>query len=210
MQIVHLGSVPSTQQVACDLSLGTVVVADHQSAGRGRLQRAWEAPPGTALLATFVLAPRPLAVFCAGVAAAEACGPGIRLKWPNDLLLDGRKLAGLLAEQHGDRCLVGIGINLSWSPPGAAHLGVSRDDLLPRLVGSVEAWWSRHDRDVLDAWRRRSDTLGRFVRAELPSQTLEGVAEAIDPDGALVVAGHRVVVGDVVHLNAGAGDPSGV
>lgn len=208
MHIVQRGTVSSTQEVARDLPRGTVVVADHQSAGRGRLDRVWEAPAGTALLATFVLSPRPLAMFRAGLAAAEACGSRTRLKWPNDVLLDGRKVAGILAEQHGDRCLVGVGANLTWSPPGAAHLGISRDELLPRLIERIEGWWTRDDAAVLDAWRLRSDTLGRSVRVELPNQTLEGVAEAIDPDGALVVGGRRVVVGDVVHLDATSGDPS--
>lgn len=210
MRIVHLGAVASTQEVARDLPAGTAVVAEFQSAGRGRLDRRWEVPWGTALLATFVLPPRPLALFCAGVAAAEACGLRVRLKWPNDLLLDGHKVAGLLAEQRGDRCLVGIGINLAWSPPGGAHLGVAREELLPHLVGSLERWWPCDEGEVLDAWRERSETLGRRVRVELPNQTVEGVAEALDADGALVVDGRRVVAGDVVHLRAAAREPDHV
>lgn len=204
MRIVHLAVTPSTQDVARDLPVGTAVVAAFQTAGRGRLDRRWEAPPDTGLHATFVLPLRPLALFRAGVAAAGACGPRVRLKWPNDLLLDGRKVAGLLAEQHEERCLLGIGINLTWSPPGGAHLGVPRDALLPALAASLEAWWTRDEGDVLDAWRQRSDTLGRTVRVQLPDQTLGGVAEALDPDGALVVAGRRVVVGDVAYLRAAA------
>lgn len=210
MRIVQLGAVASTQEVARDLPVGTAVVAQFQSAGRGRLDRRWEAPWGSALLATFVLPRRSLALFRAGVAAAAACGPGVRLKWPNDLVLDGGKLAGLLAEQHEDRCLVGTGINLSWSPPGGAQLGVPREELLPRLVESLEAWWARPDGDVLDAWRERSDTLGRSVRVQLPGEDLQGVAEALDPDGALVVGGRRVVAGDVFHLRPAAGDPADV
>jgi len=116
VKIVRLASTPSTQEVARGLPLGSAVVADHQTAGRGRLGRTWEAPPGTALLASFVLPARPLASLAAGVAAAHACGPASRLKWPNDVLLGGAKLAGLLAELHGDRVIVGIGINLSWAP----------------------------------------------------------------------------------------------
>ena len=202
MRIVHLAVTPSTQLAARDVPVGTAVVADHQTAGRGRLDRSWEAPPGTALLATFVLPARPLALFCAGVAAAEACGPPVRIKWPNDLLLGGRKVAGLLAEQHRGRCLVGTGINLSWSPPEAAHLGVARDALLPRLIACLEQWWPCDDSDVLEAWRGYSETLGQRVRVTLPTMTIQGTAEGIDPDGALVVAGLRVVAGDVVHLRA--------
>lgn len=204
MRIVKLAQTPSTQTVARNLPLGTVVVADYQSAGRGRLDRGWEAPPGTGLHTTFVLPQRSVALFTAGVAAAEACGPAVRLKWPNDLLLEGRKVGGLLAELHEDRCLLGIGINLTWAPPGAAQLGVPRDDLLPRLVASIEAWWTRPDAEVLDAWRTLSETLGQRVRVELPHETIAGVAEAIDADGALVVGGRRVVAGDVVHLRPAA------
>lgn len=200
MRIVRLAQTTSTQEVARSLPTGTAVVTDVQTAGRGRLDRTWRTPPGTALLATFVLPARPLALFCAGVAAAEACGPEVRIKWPNDLLLGGAKLAGILAEQHGDRCLLGTGINLTWAPPGAAMLGADRAQLLDRLIASLDAWWPAPDADVLQAWRRRSDTLGRAVRAQLPAEIVEGVAEEIDADGALLVAGRRLVVGDIVHL----------
>ncbi len=210
MRIVQLGAVPSTQEAARGLPVGTAVVAQFQSAGRGRLDRRWEAPWGSALLATFVFPPRSLALFRAGIAAARACGPGVRLKWPNDVLLEGRKVGGLLAEQHAGRCLVGMGINLSWSPPGAARLGVPREDLLGDLIPSLEEWWSRADADILEEWRQRSDTLGRTVRVELPNEIIEGAAEALDPDGALVVGGRRVVVGDVVYLRATARDPEHV
>src|SRR5438270_9593123 len=86
---------------------GLVVVADHQTAGRGRLGRSWEAPPGSALLASVVMPTRQLASLAAGVAAAHACGSRTRLKWPNDVLLDGAKLGGILAELPDDRVLVG-------------------------------------------------------------------------------------------------------
>src|SRR5439155_1173058 len=88
-RIVRLASVTSTQEVARGLPVGSIVVADHQTAGRGRLDRRWEAPPGSALLASFVLEPRPLLSLAAGIGAAEACGPDVRLKWPNDLMQRG-------------------------------------------------------------------------------------------------------------------------
>ncbi|MGH7912383.1 MAG: biotin--[acetyl-CoA-carboxylase] ligase [Candidatus Dormibacteraceae bacterium] len=206
MRIVRLARTPSTQEAARDLRAGTVVVADLQTAGRGRLDRVWEAPAGTALLATFVLPARPLALFRAGVAAAEACGPAVRLKWPNDLLLEGAKLAGLLAEQRDTRCLLGAGINLSWAPPGAAMLGVARDDLLARLIASLETWWPQDEEAVLQTWRERADTLGRRVRVELPAGIVEGVARGIDGDGALLVGARSVVVGDVTHLRTEVAD----
>ena len=86
-RVVRLASVTSTQDVARDLPIGSAVIADHQSAGRGRLDHRWEAPAGTALLVSFVLLPNPLLSLAAGVAAAQACGPEVRLEWPNDLSL---------------------------------------------------------------------------------------------------------------------------
>jgi BirA family biotin operon repressor/biotin-[acetyl-CoA-carboxylase] ligase len=202
VKVVRLASTPSTQEVARDLPAGSVVVTDHQSAGRGRLGRRWETPPGTALLASFVLPARPLASLAAGVAVAHACGPRARLKWPNDVLLDGAKLAGILAELHGDRVVLGIGVNLTWAPSGAAMLGVGtdRDALLERLVAQLEWWFAAPDGEVLAAWRERADTLGRTVSVELPGERFQGLAEDIADDGSLIVAGRPVAAGDVIHL----------
>ena len=197
-----MGSVASTQEVARTLPVGSAVVAEHQQAGRGRLGRRWEAPPGTALLASFVLPLHALAPIAAGVAAAEACGPAVHLKWPNDLLLDGRKLGGILVEAVSGRAIVGVGINLAWSPPGAARLDIERDVLLDALAAALPRWWVVPTPALLDAWRRRSDTLGRRVRAEVGREVIEGVAEDIAEDGALIVGGRRVAAGDVTHLRA--------
>src|SRR6478752_744164 len=139
-RVLHLESVASTQDVARDLPLGSVVVANHQTAGRGRLEHRWDAPPRTALLASFVLAPNPLLSLAAGVAAAEACGHGVRLKWPNDLLLDGRKLGGILVEATPAKAICGIGINLTWAPDGAACLDRPRDELLEKLRVEMTRW----------------------------------------------------------------------
>ena len=200
--MVRLGSVTSTQDEARALPVGAIVVADEQTAGRGRLDRRWEAPAGSALLATFVVAPHPLASLAAGVAAASACGAAVRLKWPNDLLLDARKLGGILVEGGPGKQLIGIGINLGWAPPGAARLeGVARDELLDRLAGELPAWLGRSGPEILQGWRERSDTLGRRVRVVLPGGAREGVAEDIAADGALNVGGEPVHAGDVVHLH---------
>ncbi len=187
---------PSTQDVARELPIGAIVVADHQTAGRGRMDRRWEAPPGTALLVSFVLEPRPLLSLALGVAAAQACGPDVRLKWPNDLLLEDRKLGGILVETTPQKAVCGIGINLTWAPEGAAMLGTPRDELLGRLRDEVAAWTGAPDVAVLGRWRERSATLGRRVRID----GAEGVAENIGPKGELIVDGRTYVAGSVTHL----------
>ena len=199
---MRLGTVSSTQDEARSLPIGSIVVAEEQTAGRGRLDRTWVAPPGSSLLATFVIAPHPLASLAAGVAAAEACGPPVKLKWPNDLLRNGAKLGGILVEGQSGKQLVGIGINLTSAPPGAARLeGTERDDLLARLQAELATWLACPYAEMLQRWRERSDTLGRRVRVELPGDTREGIAEDIGEDGALIVDGIPVHAGDVVHLH---------
>ena len=197
----------STTRLAADLARagapdGVVVGADHQTAGRGRRGRTWESRPGASLLVSVILRPAPaLVTLAAGVAAAEACeavaGAAVRLKWPNDLLLDGAKLGGILSELVAGAAVVGLGINLAWAPAGAACLGpgVDRAALLHAyLAGLVSAG------DVLDRYRHRCTTLGREVRVELPGGSLEGVATDVDQDGRLLVGGRAIAAGDVVHL----------
>jgi len=198
--ILHLESVTSTQDIARDMPVGSVVMADHQTAGRGRLEHRWEAPPGTALLVSFVLAPNPILSLAAGVAAAEACGEGVRLKWPNDLLRDGLKVGGILVEATAFKAVCGIGINLSWAPAGAATLGQPRDQVIERLVPAVERWSSAPPAEVLTRWRQLSDTIGRRVRVMLPDGDFEGVAQDINERGELMVDGNAISAGSLIHL----------
>ena len=200
-KIVRLGSVTSTQDVAREMPIGSVVVADHQTAGRGRSSHSWEAPHGAALLVSFVLPPNPLLSLAAGVAAAEACGRGVRLKWPNDLLLDGRKVGGILVEASPAKAICGIGINLTWAPEGAAQLDEPRDQLLERLRPAMERWSTAPADQVLAGWRKLSDTIGKRVRVELPDRIVEGIAQDIDASGSLVVDGAPVSAGSVTVLN---------
>jgi BirA family biotin operon repressor/biotin-[acetyl-CoA-carboxylase] ligase len=200
-QILRLGSVTSTQDVARDLAIGSVVVADHQTAGRGRLSHRWEAPPGTALLVSFVLAADPVLSLAAGVAAAEACGQGVRLKWPNDILLDGRKVGGILVESSPSKAICGIGINLTWAPAGAAQLNESRDELLDRLGDALERWSSEPSAQVIARWRELSDTIGKRVRIELGDKVVEGTARDIDATGGLIVDGELVTAGSLTVLS---------
>jgi len=200
--------VDSTNRLAADLARGgagdgLVVGADHQTAGRGRRGRTWEAPPGSSLLVSVVLRPVPaLVTLAAGVAASEACEAVARvrvaLKWPNDLMSGDRKVGGILSELVGGAAVVGLGLNLCWAPAGAACLGpaVDRDALLA-------AWLTALDRpgDVLVRYRERCATLGRRVRVELPGGPIEGLAEDVDDEGRLVVGGHVLSAGDVIHLH---------
>jgi len=195
-QVVRLDSVTSTQDVARDMPIGSVVIADHQTAGRGRMERRWEAPPGTALLVSFVLPPSRLLSLAAGVAAAEACGPDVRLKWPNDLLLDDRKLGGILVEATPYKAICGIGVNLTWAPEGAAMLERPRDEVLGRLEEQIERWTEAPGELVLRRWRELSATLGRRVRID----GTEGVAEDLGPNGELIVDGRPFVAGSLTHL----------
>jgi BirA family biotin operon repressor/biotin-[acetyl-CoA-carboxylase] ligase len=198
--IRRLESVNSTQDVARDLPIGSIVIADHQTAGRGRLNRRWDAPTGTALLVSFVLELNPVLSLAAGVAAAEACGPQVRLKWPNDLLLDGGKLGGILVEATPHKAVCGIGVNLSWAPEGGAMLNVDRTALLERLIERLGTWTTAPRESVLDRWRELSDTLGRRVRIQLAGESREGFAQGIGPGGELIIDGVPYVAGSLTHL----------
>jgi BirA family biotin operon repressor/biotin-[acetyl-CoA-carboxylase] ligase len=200
-RIIRRSSVTSTQDIARDMPIGSVVIADHQSSGRGRLDHRWEAPAGTALLVSFVLAPHPLLSLAAGVAAAEASGTDVRLKWPNDLMLGGRKLGGILVEATPAKAICGIGINLTWAPDGAAKLNQSCGRLLSRLRPAIKKWCSAPPEEIRARWRLLSDTLGRKVRVELPGRSFEGIAEDIDVRGELIVDGTIVSAGSVIHLS---------
>jgi BirA family transcriptional regulator, biotin operon repressor / biotin---[acetyl-CoA-carboxylase] ligase len=240
-----LDEVDSTNVYVRDLARqgapdGLVAVADHQTAGRGRLDRRWESPPGSNLLASVLLRPAcgPSDVhLCTGavaLAGADACrevaGVEPVLKWPNDLLVDGAKLAGVLAEAEfaGDSVtavVVGIGINVGW--PGPAEAGgtcladlggtaqpVDRKVLLEHLLGALARRRALLDdadgrRLLADEVRRRCATLGHEVRVILAGEELNGRATAIDDAGHLVVetaSGPRSVsTGDVVHLRSDQG-----
>jgi BirA family transcriptional regulator, biotin operon repressor / biotin---[acetyl-CoA-carboxylase] ligase len=226
--------VDSTNRVLLDRARdgaphGLVLVANHQTAGRGRLDRRWEAAPGAALLGSVLLRPvvaasdLHLLTIAAALAAVDACaevaGVGVQLKWPNDLVDDeGRKLAGLLAEAvvEGERVnavVVGMGLNLRTVglPEGAVALDelsadqIHRDTLLVAWLRSFGMLVDELDRDgLLRRYRASCATLGRRVRVDVGSEVIEGVALDVAGDGRLVVetAGKEIAlaVGDVTHV----------
>lgn len=203
---------------------GLVAVAEHQSAGRGRLGRSWEAPAGTGLMLSVLLRPADLApdrlhlvTAAVGLSAQRACravaGFTPELKWPNDLLVGDAKLAGILADSGGGAVVVGLGLNLHWAPPGAvaaddvAGHPVGRDELLASTLTYLDAALGRW-LQVGEHYALACATVGRRVRVELHEETIEGLAEAVDAAGRLVVrpdGGEPVALsaGDVVHLRRG-------
>ena len=205
-----------------------VLVADHQRAGRGRLDRRWDAPPGVNLLVSLlfrrpVADPHDLVRACA-LAAADAssavAGVSVGLKWPNDLLVEDRKLAGILAtagpiDADGPAfVVVGIGLNVGWAPEGAARLvanpssrtSVTPTTVLAALLESLDRVLALGVDERHATYRERLATIGRAVRVELADgTTVEGRATDVESDGRLVVldscgVSHRYDVGDVVHL----------
>jgi BirA family transcriptional regulator, biotin operon repressor / biotin---[acetyl-CoA-carboxylase] ligase len=195
---------------------GRVLVADHQTAGRGRLDRTWEAAPAANLLVSVLFRtgwhyPHELTQRVA-VAAADAAFSvaGVRptLKWPNDLLVDGQKLAGILAQAGGSSgrisfVVVGMGVNLGWAPDGAARLdGVGRDDFLHEWLRVLAAQWPD---PIEPRYRAQLATLGQRVRVERTGDPLVGDAVDVQPDGTLIVrddhgTDHQIALGDVIHL----------
>ena len=207
---LHHRELDSTNRRARELASagaphGTLVTAAAQTAGRGRQGRRWEAPAGSALLCSLVLRDfDALLSLRAGLAVADVAGDAARVKWPNDVQVDGRKVAGVLVEgrPHEGWAVVGIGVNVSAAPdlPEAAALG--RDDVeavLAELLAALEVRFAEPKEAALAALRARDALLGEEVRWEGG----EGVAAGIDPDGGLRVttdAGERVLSAGEVHL----------
>ena len=190
-------------------------MAEHQTAGRGRLDRRWEAPANASLLMSVLLRPghtSHLVSACVALAAAEACEAvaGVRpgLKWPNDLVVGDRKLAGVLAEAGWGGVVVGIGINVAWAPPDMEATclgeGVSREALLAALLEGIDRRYPDQWAIVAREYRERCVTVGRDVRIELADETFTGRAADIDDEGHLLVdvgmCLRTVTAGDVVHL----------
>jgi BirA family biotin operon repressor/biotin-[acetyl-CoA-carboxylase] ligase len=188
---------------------GTLVTAAEQSAGRGRQGRRWSAPAGRALLCSLVIREPPrLLPLATGVAVADVIGDHARLKWPNDLLLDGRKVGGILVEGRPQErwAVVGIGLNVALRdedfPPElagrAATLGLEPtavEPMLQRLLDSLDRWLIADPSGVLEAVRVRDALLGASVRWAGG----EGRGDGIDGDGRLLVR----TDGGVIPLDAG-------
>lgn len=211
------------------------MIAEHQRGGRGRLDRQWESPPRAGLLVSALLRPTvevvnwPLLPLLTGLAIIEAViavgQVQAMVKWPNDVMIDGRKLAGVLCERVDDAVVVGMGINVSTTEAElridtATSLAIAggatdREPLAKEVLRALDRRY-RGWRDtggaaetVIPAYRERCETIGREITLQLPGgDTVTGIATGIDDGGRLVVRdgttgeSHSWLVGDVTHVRS--------
>jgi BirA family biotin operon repressor/biotin-[acetyl-CoA-carboxylase] ligase len=215
---VHLRLTDSTNERAKELALagaphGTLVTADEQSAGRGRQGRAWTAPPRSAVLMSLITRRfTPTLPLAAAVAICDALPAPCEIKWPNDIWLERRKLAGILVEgrPRDGWAVVGIGLNVTTEsfPPELAEIATSlrlagveldTESVLAALLESLDEWLEAPAATVLGTWSEHDALQGERVRWAAG----EGTALGIDATGALVVqteTGRRTLDAGEVHL----------
>lgn len=238
----HFPEVSSTNDEAKLLASGgcpegTLVVAEAQSAGRGRLGRTWLSPFGTGLYFSLVLRPRfspqlaPRMTLLAGVAVCRAIrrvsAVESGIKWPNDILVRQRKLAGILTEMEAEpdaihHLVLGVGVNVNMQncdlPPSIRATSLylesgkrhSRAELLAQILLELETLWERLQKEgftpIQEMWQELNLTLGRLVGVEkADGVVLVGRARGIDHEGALLITDqggqmHRITHGEVVHV----------
>ena len=241
-RVFHFFKTDSTNRVAMELGYagepeGAVVLAEEQTAGRGRAGRAWHSERGTGLYFTVLLRPRlspaqaPLLTMLAGLSARDAIeaqtGLTPELKWPNDLLVNGKKVGGILTEMHAEPSvvrfvIVGIGINVNQDkfPVELAPIATSlrresgkmnyRLELLVRLLTQFEADYNRYLRSgaafVVERFLKVSDfTNGRRVRVDSGSESYMGTTAGLSSEGLLLVERENgtlvtVIAGDVTEV----------
>lgn len=240
-RIIYFEEIDSTNEVAKRLARegaeeGTLVVAEAQTKGKGRLGRQWLSPPGEGIYFTLILRPpfppqrAPQMTLIAAVAVAralsETTGLEVKIKWPNDILVNGRKVAGILTEMVADmdriHCLVvGIGININQEkvafPPEVAEIATSlkvelgrsllRLPILIKCLSELERvydiWQKEGFRPLLAEWKALSHTLGQWVKVNMMDEIVEGKAVEIEEDGSLIIqqkdgSFYRVIAGDVL------------
>lgn len=227
----------STNNIARSMALqcadGTVILAEMQTAGRGRLDRPWSSPPGGVWMSLVLKPEIPLSqVYSINMAVSVALVRAIRglhglpaqIKWPNDILINGRKVCGILMEISAevyrlDYALVGIGLNANvdvlnlpkdWNATSLSKeldRKISRAELIQRILQEIEATYSKMGSDeVFQEWCSASATIGKPVRITSPSGDRDGLALALSKDGALCLKTEdgtlRILAGDCIHLRA--------
>lgn len=234
-RVVYYERIGSTNDVARQLAdageaEGTLVIADEQTAGRGRVGRAWVAPARSSLLMSFILRPDLPPTHASRVTMAVALGAceairavtnlPVQIKWYNDLQIRGKKFAGILAEsgildEQLEYVIVGIGVNVNFDtttvqgiPPDATSLAMELGRVVPRaplaqaLLRGIESEYARlcAGEDLRAAYKNRLATLGQYVRVHTTQGILEGKAIDVDDIGALIL---QRADGSLVHVSVG-------
>ena len=238
LRVHHFTEISSTMDKAMELARAgcdnyTVVVADRQTRGRGRLQRRWQSDAGGLYFSMVIrpcLAPQhgPLINLAAALDLADTLNAlyllGAKVKWPNDVLVHEYKIAGILSQMsaEADRILyisLGIGLNVNNRPPEISPEAVSVSQLIGKPASRAEIladFWDRFERriesgglsQVVHSWKKNSVTLGRPVVIQTMNETIEGIAEDLDLQGGLILRlpdgrHHTVVYGDCIHGDRG-------
>jgi BirA family biotin operon repressor/biotin-[acetyl-CoA-carboxylase] ligase len=211
---------------------GTVVVADAQTKGRGRLQRAWHSPAGSNIYTTIILRPKmdaartPQISILAGVAVAEVlesyCPGRVKVKWPNDILIDGKKVCGILSQAKAevnkvDFIILGIGINVNINqfPDEISNIAtslametgkiISRQQLIISLYENMTKWYKQLLKDgfsqIKEKWLSLSQMIGQKVQVIFQEEVISGKAIDLDNDGSLIL-----IAEDGKKIKASAGD----
>ena len=200
---VTFETVDSTNKVAADYPIGFVIVAEAQTNGRGRYGHTWVSDKGnlylSAVLKTYGTQ-TPLMAFVVAVAVAETlskAGIDVQLKWPNDILLNGAKLAGILLEQVDDKLIVGIGVNCISCPDDlpypAAHLNgkilaVELQDLIMQHLNNwIQLFEVKGFLSVYHEWKKYAIGIGKTITVRLPNETLTGIFRDLSESGALIL-----------------------
>ena len=233
-RVLRFESLPSTntelaRRASEGAAEGLAIVADEQTAGRGRLQRAWSSPKGAGLYFSLLLRPAvpqnhwPLITFMAALAVGdalrEASGVETDIKWPNDLLSGERKICGILAEAMdtpvGRAVILGIGVNLTENayPPELANVAISvgeatgraadREQILAALLDALTRWYALLEEPgrIVDAWSNRSSyAIGKLVQVSNGDDVWQGTTCGVEPDGALRL---RTSSGEIKLVRAG-------
>jgi BirA family biotin operon repressor/biotin-[acetyl-CoA-carboxylase] ligase len=237
-KIHYCEAAPSTMDLAMELGMkglpeGTVVLAETQTKGKGRLGRIWFSPKYKGIYLSLILRPKfspertPLLTLLSAVSICEAikehCGIDAQIKWPNDILIHNKKVAGILTELNAEMdevnfVVIGIGLNvnnekkslISGSTSLREVMGeeISRVALLQAILGRIEANYiyfaQKGPKLIIDKWREHSVTLGKRVKVYSHREHIEGHAANIDIDGGLMIRKDsglmvKVMAGDVVH-----------
>jgi BirA family biotin operon repressor/biotin-[acetyl-CoA-carboxylase] ligase len=197
-------SIDSTMRAAAGLPPGSVVLTDEQTAGQGRHGHVWHSEPSNGIYCSLVMQPAPLLTMALGLATvdaiAQACGIRCDLRWPNDLMLDDRKVAGILVQLAGAHAIAGIGINVNQTlfPPElqkeatslCIHSGqrVSREKILAALLPAIDSVAGEDKETILTLFARASSYVaGRRVTVKQPEGRIEGTTAGLNPEGYLIV-----------------------